>query len=142
VLPVTVLLILITKPQDSVLRIRDNLARIRIRGSVPLSNRSKFFCLLLSKVHLHFSKLKVIKKSQNQCSGSGSAGSTCFWASRIRIRILLSSCKNSRKNLDSYHFVTLFDFLSLKNYVNVPLKSNKQKNCVKIVLKISFLLAS
>jgi hypothetical protein len=29
-----------------------------------------------------------------QCCGSGS-GSTCFWASRIRI--LLSSCKNSKK---------------------------------------------
>ncbi len=28
--------------------------------------------------------------------------------------ILLSSCKNSKKNLDSYCFVTLFDFLSLK----------------------------
>jgi hypothetical protein len=36
------------------------------------------------------------------------------------LRILLSSCKNSKKNLDSYYFVTLFDFLSLKNYVNVP----------------------
>ncbi len=40
---------------------------------------------------------------------------------RIRIllwiRILLSSCKNSKKNLDSYHFGTLFDFLSLKNDV-------------------------
>jgi hypothetical protein len=34
---------------------------------------------------------------------------------RIRIRILLSSCKN----LDSYYFVTLLDFLSLKNVVNV-----------------------
>jgi hypothetical protein len=77
-------------------------------------------------------------------SGSGSTGSTCFWASRIRIhysevwtrirlwiwiriRILLSSCKNSKKNLDSYYFVTLFDFLSLKNDVNVASKSNKQK---------------
>jgi hypothetical protein len=28
-----------------------------------------------------------------------------------------------RKILDSYYFVTLFDFLSLKNYVNVPSKS-------------------
>jgi hypothetical protein len=36
--------------------------------------------------------------------------------------------QNSKKNLDSYYFVTLFDFLSLKNYVNVPLKSKKQKN--------------
>jgi hypothetical protein len=35
------------------------------------------------------------------------------------IRILLSSCKNSKKNLDIYYFFTLFDFLSLKNDVNV-----------------------
>ncbi len=61
-----------------------------------------------------------------QCCGSGSeSGSTCFWASwiririhwsevwiRIRIRILLSSSKNCKKSLDSYFFVTLFDFLS------------------------------
>jgi hypothetical protein len=41
--------------------------------------------------------------------------------------------KNSKKNLDSYYFVTLFDFLSLKNNVNVPSKStvNSRKNCVK-----------
>jgi hypothetical protein len=32
-----------------------------------------------------------------------------------------------KKNLDSYCFVTLLDFLSLKNDVNVPSKSNKQK---------------
>ncbi len=66
-----------------------------------------------------------------QCCGSESesrsTGSTCFWASRSRIRILLSSCKNSKKNLDSYYFVTLLDFLSLKNDVNVASKSNKQK---------------
>jgi hypothetical protein len=48
-----------------------------------------------------------------------------------QIRILLSSCKNSKKNLDSYCFVTLFDLLSLKNYVNVPSKSNKQKKLFK-----------
>jgi hypothetical protein len=41
--------------------------------------------------------------------------------------ILLSSCKNNKKNLESYYFVTLFDFLSLKNNVNVPSKSKKQK---------------
>jgi hypothetical protein len=35
--------------------------------------------------------------------------------------------KNSKKNLDSFYFVTLFDFLSLKNDVNVPSKSNKEK---------------
>ncbi len=81
--------------------------------------------------------------SNNQCCGSGS-GSTCFGASRIRIhqsevwiririllwiriRILLSSCKNSKKNLDSSYFVTLFEFLSFKNYVNVASQSHKQK---------------
>ncbi len=37
----------------------------------------------------------------------------------------------SKKNLDSYYFVTLFYFLSLKNDLNVPSKSNKKKNCVK-----------
>jgi hypothetical protein len=39
----------------------------------------------------------------------------------------VSSCKNSKKNLDSYYFVTHFDFLSLKNSVIVASKSNKQK---------------
>ncbi len=47
------------------------------------------------------------------------------------IRILLLSCKNSNKNLVSYCLVTLFDFLSLKNDVNIPSKSNKQKIFVK-----------
>jgi hypothetical protein len=61
-----------------------------------------------------------------QCCGSGSTGSTCFRASWIRLRILLSLCKNSKKNLDSYLFVTPVDFLSLKNDVNVATKSNKQ----------------
>ncbi len=63
-----------------------------------------------------------------QCCGSGSTGSTCFWASWIRI--LLSSCKNSKNNLDAYYFVTLlslFYFLSLKNDVNIASKSDKQK---------------
>jgi hypothetical protein len=36
--------------------------------------------------------------------------------------------QNSMKNLGpSFYFVTLFDFLSLKNDVNVASKSNKQK---------------
>jgi hypothetical protein len=42
--------------------------------------------------------------------------------------IIISSNKNSKKNLDSYCFVTSIGLLSLKNYVNVPSKSNKQKN--------------
>jgi len=43
-----------------------------------------------------------------QCSGSGSKGSTCFWASRIRIWILLLSCKNSKKTISAYCSVTSF----------------------------------
>ncbi len=39
----------------------------------------------------------------------------------------LSSCKKSKKNLDSYYFATLFEFISLKNDVNVASKSHKQK---------------
>ncbi len=35
---------------------------------------------------------------------------------------------DSKKNLDFYCFVTFFDFLSLKNDVKVPSKSNMQKN--------------
>jgi hypothetical protein len=35
--------------------------------------------------------------------------------------------QNSKKNLDSFYFVALFYFLSLKNDVNAPSKSNKQK---------------
>jgi hypothetical protein len=33
-------------------------------------------------------------------------------------------CKNSTKNLDSYFFVTLFDFLSSKNDINLASKGN------------------
>jgi hypothetical protein len=36
--------------------------------------------------------------------------------------------QNSKKTLDSYCFMTSLDFLSLKKDVNVPAKSNKQKN--------------
>jgi hypothetical protein len=56
----------------------------------------------------------------------------CFWASRV----LLSSSRNTKKNIDSYCFVTSLWFLSLKNDVKVPLKSNKQKNLVD-VLKVT-----
>ncbi len=46
----------------------------------------------------------------------------------VRIRILPSSNKNSKKNLDFYCSVTsLWLFLILQNDVNVPSKCNKQK---------------
>ena len=46
--------------------------------------------------------------------------------------------QKSQKDLDSFYFVTLFDFLSLKNYVKVPSNSYKQKKSLNNV----FLLAS
>ena len=54
-------------------------------------------------VDFRYIKKKIID-FQNQCWGSGSVRSVCFWASRIResqvrIRILSSSIKNSKKNL-------------------------------------------
>jgi hypothetical protein len=41
--------------------------------------------------------------------------------------------KNNKKNLGSYCFGSLFDLLSLKNYVNVnvPSKSNKAEKVLK-----------
>ncbi len=43
--------------------------------------------------------------------------STCFWASGSGF--FYHNEKIVLKNLDSFYFVTLFDFLSLKNDVNV-----------------------
>jgi hypothetical protein len=48
------------------------------------------------------------------CSGSGSGS-------------FYHHAKIVGKNLDSYFVVTLFDFLSLKNEVNLASKSNKHK---------------
>ncbi len=62
--------------------------------------------------------------SGNQCcgSGSGSTGSTCFWASWIRI--LLSLSKNGKKNLDFYCSVTCFWLFTL------------EKRCKKYLQKV------
>ncbi len=50
----------------------------------------------------HSARLFLRKeKNYNQCCGS-----VCFWASWIRIQILLSSSKHSKKNFDSYCFAT------------------------------------
>ncbi len=82
-----------------------------------------------------------------QCCGSvsGSVGSLCFWASRIRIRHYLYGSgsfhqqgKKVRKTLIFTNLWILFDFSSLKNKVNVPSKSNKKITLIKNL----FLLAS
>ncbi len=59
----------------------------------------------------------------------GSGSGPC--QSEVRIRTRLSSGKNSKKSLDSYCLVTSFDFLTLKNDVNVPLK---------VINRINFIL--
>jgi hypothetical protein len=45
----------------------------------------------------------------------------------VRDPVLLSSSKNSKKNIDSYCFVTSTTFFILKNDLNIPSKSNKKK---------------
>jgi hypothetical protein len=50
-------------------------------------------------------------------------------SSEVWIRILLSSSKNRKKNLDFYCFVTSFRlFFIFENEGKMPSKSNKQKN--------------
>jgi len=71
-----------------------------------------------------------------QCCGSGS---TCFWASWIRIRILISLRKYSKKNLDFYCFVTSFWLFIFVKWCKSTFKKVK---CRKTFKKISFLLAS
>jgi hypothetical protein len=63
--------------------------------------------------------------SQRYGSGSGScSGSGSFY----------HHAKIVRKTLITYYLVTLFDFLSLKNYVDVASKSNMQKKlCQQLV---------
>ena len=105
----------------------------------------------LSVIYLFWMYYKVGYPAE-QCSGSGS---TCFWASRIRIRlsevwiriwirllrllILLSSCKNTKKNLDSYYlwlFSTFYLWKIMLMYLQTVIS---RKNVLK---KIVFLLAS
>ncbi len=50
------------------------------------------------------------------CFGPPGSGSVSTYEVQIRLRILLSSSKNSKKNLDSYCFVTSFCLLSLKKW--------------------------
>ena len=47
-----------------------------------------------------------------------------------RIRILPSSSKESKKDLDFYCFVTSFGLLSLKIDVKEPSRSNRQKELI------------
>ncbi len=73
----------------------------------------------------------------HQCCGS--VGSVCFGASWIRIRNFYHQSQIVMKIFLPSVLWLLFDFLSLNYDVNVPSKSNKQKNTF---FKLVFLLAS
>ncbi len=112
-----------------------------IRGSqrdvVYLGLEPKYVCgiesisrfkKILFRVNMHSANKKIPNEEDSDADPSdpyvfGPPG--CRSGSEVWIRILLSAYKNSKKNLDSYCFVILFDFLSLKNDVNVPSKSKK-----------------
>jgi hypothetical protein len=80
--------------------------------------------------HNEESTLSVSVLLKPHCFGSGSVGSVYFWASCfgilirnlfVRIRTLPSINKKIKNNL------VLYDFLPLKNHVNVPSKRNEHK---------------
>ncbi len=86
---------------------------------------------------------------KRQCCGSesGSTGSTCFWASWIRIRIhqsevwiririLLSPSKKSKKNLASYCFVPSFWLFIFENDVHVPSLVRGMDPRIQILIRI------
>jgi hypothetical protein len=97
----------------SVLGICDILVRIQIWGSVSLI-----------QLQIRVFSSVTLRQCSGSASGSGSTGSTCFLASRIRIHAsevwiririrlwirirILSSCKNNKKNLESYYFCDSF----------------------------------
>ncbi len=80
-----------------------------------------------------YSKLVYVEQCSGFESRSGSTGSTCYWASRIRIhysevliRILLSSSKNSKKKPWFLLFCDFFWTFYLWKWCKCTFKSNKQ----------------
>jgi hypothetical protein len=92
----------------------------KVRGWMDFSLRMRGNSPGLLYLNTHKSKSKSVKSVPDPepdpdphvfgppGSGSGST-SQDVWI-RLRIRILLSSFKNSKKNLDSFYFVTLLTF--------------------------------
>ncbi len=93
--------------------ISGNISKIKIKTSI-LPGMGSAISWSTEQSSNSSSRLKwtIFSECTNQCSGSGSTGSTCFRTSRIqihwsevwirirsRVRILLSSNKNSTKNL-------------------------------------------
>ncbi len=91
-------------------------------------------------MYLYFIVFISSHNTYNQCCGYvfGRPGSGSI-SQRNRSGSFCHQAKLVTKTLISIVLWLLLNFLSLKNYVNVPLKSNKQKNFFK---KLVLLLAS
>jgi hypothetical protein len=89
--------------------------------------------IVLGYLTCYIFKSKGGSKFGKNCGKSGVCWIHMFLGHRFHkseIRILLSSNKKCKKNIDSYCFVTSLCLFSLKNDVNVPSKSNiQQKFC-------------
>jgi hypothetical protein len=99
----------------------------------------------------------AIEISRQQCWGSESVGSVCFWASRIRYRSIKYGFGSVSGSGSFYHYAKilrkplipvvllfLFDVLSLNNDVNVPVASKvrnektlKKKKILVAILKVT-----
>ncbi len=113
---------------DPQIRIRTKISWIRntaSTGTYLVRWRPILFCnnnnvgkCFQNSQNYNFSGALVSCIPTTQCWGLGSIGSVCFLASRV----LPSSSKNSKKKpwFLLFCFLLLYDFLSLKNDVNVP----------------------
>ncbi len=124
-------------------RCQKNVRRSSYKKIPPPYLDRQYLCVWYSKEHNSMCLCAKNTKGNMQCCGSGfesGSGSTCFWVSWIRIRIhqsevwiririwiLLSPSKISKKNFYSYCFVTSFWLFLFENDAHVPSKSNKQK---------------
>jgi hypothetical protein len=113
-------------------RLRHRLSTVSPTITTP-RQQGAIFVSPIQEVHMHNYKGKFISYRRqlphNQCCGSGSqSGSRSFY----------HQAKIVRKTLIPTVLWLFFDFLCLKNDVNVPSKRNKQKH----FFKISFLLES
>ncbi len=107
-------------------------------------------CLIWKAAYLIFARLGEV--GRNQCcksgSESGSTRSTCFgphgsgsisqrygsgYGSDSGFGPFYHQAKTARNTLIPFVLWLFFDFLSLKNDVNVPSKSNMQENFFKLV---------
>ncbi len=85
-------------------------------------------------------KLSIVVDPDPYVFGPPGSG---FFHYFVRIRILPSKSKNSKKNLHlSLLFCDFLLFIPMKTDVNIPSKNNKQKNLNKKLICVSILSAT